>query len=132
MMYLDHLVINAKNVEKTTHFYRDLLGCDIERWDAYVNAEVKFPSLRISDTFIIDVFPPAMWLNDKQTASTPNINHFCIATTPVHWQHIFNYVKDSGISLVKGPDEFWGARGNGISIFVQDPEGNTLEVRKYD
>lgn len=131
MIYLDHLVINAANVEKTSHFYRDLLNCSIERWDEFCQGQVKFPSLRISDTFIIDIFPPKMWGSDKDADKAPNINHFCLATTQQHWQKVTEYVARKGITIEKGPEEFWGARGNGMSIFVKDPDGNTVEIRKY-
>lgn len=132
MMYLDHLVINSKNVKKTVDFYESLLSCSTERWESFLKGEVKFPSLRISDTFIIDVFPPHMWQETTNPAHKNNINHFCIAMSPAHWMEVLEHISKNNIQIEKGPDEYWGARGNGMSIFVKDPEGNTVEIRKYE
>jgi len=131
-MYLDHLVINSADVEKTVNFYRDLFNCSVERWNEFIQGSVKFPSIRISESFIIDVFPPEMWASEKYVENNHNINHFCLASTPEHWRDINDYIAENSIKIEKGPDEFWGARGNGMSIFVKDPEGNTVEIRKYE
>ena len=33
----------------------------------------------------------------------------------------------AAIDLIAGPVERWGARGVGLSVYVRDPDGNTVE-----
>jgi catechol 2,3-dioxygenase-like lactoylglutathione lyase family enzyme len=41
-------------------------------------------------------------------------------------------VRDSGrFTVVDGPDTRFGARGDGMSLYVKDPDGNTVELRHY-
>ncbi len=41
-------------------------------------------------------------------------------------------VKSSGrFQVVDGPATRFGARGDGTSLYVKDPDGNTVELRYY-
>jgi extradiol dioxygenase family protein len=131
MIYLDHIVLHATDVEKTINFYHQLLNVPVENWQRFVDGEVKFPSLRISDTFIIDFFPPSMWKNNPLTPQGINLNHYCMAFEPDQWQTMVDYIAEQNIEILQGPETFWGARGNGTSVFIKDPDGNKVELRKY-
>lgn len=131
MIILDHIVLNTDDVAKSAGFYKNLLNIKLENWQEYLDNKVKFPSLRISKTFIIDLFPPAMWNNDGNKKCADNLNHFCLAVDADQWLSIFNYVKQHEINILKGPDVYFGAQGDGTSIFIKDPDGNVLEIRKY-
>lgn len=137
MILLDHIVLNATDVEKTTRFYQHLLDVPTENWQDFIDGKTKFPSLRLSDTFIIDVFGPPMWEKRQKgepaaTLTGNNLNHFCVAVTTEHWQRIFAYVAQQQIDILRGPDEYWGAQGYGVSFYVADPDGNEIEIRKYE
>lgn len=134
MILLDHIALNAIDVEETVNFYRDLLAVPVDRWQQFVDGEVKFPSLRLSETLIIDVFPPSMWQAPEQAASTvfvPNLSHFCLTVSPEQWQQIAKRASSQNIEIIKGPGTYWGAQGNGTSIYFKDPAGNIVEIRKY-
>jgi catechol 2,3-dioxygenase-like lactoylglutathione lyase family enzyme len=131
MIILDHIVLNSVDVEKSADFYKKLLNVELENWQEFVDNKVKFPSLRISPTFIIDLFPPAMWNNQGNQQCENNLNHFCLAVHAEQWQCIFDYVKQREIKILRGPDVYFGAQGDGLSFYVKDPDGNTIEIRKY-
>lgn len=131
MIILDHIVLNTADVTKSANFYKNLLNVELDNWQEFIDSKVKFPSLRISPTFIIDLFPPSMWNNQGNQQCENNLNHFCLVVDIDQWLSIFNYVKQHGIAILKGPDVYFGAQGDGISIFVKDPDGNVVEIRKY-
>jgi len=131
MITIDHIVLNTVDVSKSADFYKKLLNVELENWEKYINKQVKFPSLRISSTFIIDLFPPQMWSDGDESTLKNNLNHFCLAVDSKQWLKIINYVKQNDIGIVKGPDVYFGAQGDGISFYVKDPDGNTIEIRKY-
>ena len=57
-----------------------------------------------------------------------NADHLCLVVEPVDLEA----VKASGrFDVVDGPATRFGARGNGTSLYVQDPDGNTVELRHY-
>lgn len=131
MITIDHIVLNTIDVYKTAQFYKNLLNVELENWQEYIDNKVKFPSLRISSTFIIDLFPPVMWNEVGDNRLNTNLNHFCLAVDSSQWLSIMNYVKQHDIKIIKGPDVYFGAQGDGISFYVKDPDGNIIEIRKY-
>jgi catechol 2,3-dioxygenase-like lactoylglutathione lyase family enzyme len=40
-------------------------------------------------------------------------------------------VASGRFDVVEGPVTRWGARGDGASIYVRDPDGNLVELRYY-
>jgi catechol 2,3-dioxygenase-like lactoylglutathione lyase family enzyme len=118
---LDHIVINSSDVERSLAFYCDQLGLQPERVGEWRQGVVPFPSVRIDDSTIIDLLATAR--------TGENFNHFCLTVEPAD----LDAVKAEGaLDVVDGPGIRFGARGNGNSLYVRDPDGNTVELRYYD
>jgi catechol 2,3-dioxygenase-like lactoylglutathione lyase family enzyme len=117
---LDHVVLNVGDVERSLAFYCDELGLAPERVDQWRRGEILFPSVRIDAHTIIDL------LAAPRTGE--NADHLCLVVEPVDLAAI----RDSGrFQVVDGPAIRFGARGDGTSLYVQDPDGNTVELRHY-
>jgi catechol 2,3-dioxygenase-like lactoylglutathione lyase family enzyme len=117
---LDHVVLNVADVERSLGFYCGALGLAPERVDEWRRAEILFPSVRVDAHTIIDL------LAVPRTGE--NADHLCLVVEPVDLEA----VKASGrFDVVDGPATRFGARGNGTSLYVRDPDGNTVELRHY-
>ena len=57
------------------------------------------------------------------------MNHFCLV---VDRADVDAVADDDRFDVVDGPGPRWGARGDGWSVYVTDPDGNTVELRSYD
>src|SRR5207249_4097710 len=74
---LDHIVLNVKDVERSLDFYQRCLGLAAERVEAWRSGQVRFPSVRISSSTIIDLVK----VNDTSDGGTrTNLAHFCLTT----------------------------------------------------
>ena len=117
---LDHIVLNVSDVEKSLAWYVDVLGLEPDRVDEWRQKRALFPSVRVNEHTVIDLF--------ATERSGVNTDHFCLVIEPTDLQALV----DSGrFDVVEGPVPRWGARGNGTSIYVRDPDGNTVELRHY-
>ncbi|MHC5259466.1 VOC family protein [Streptomyces sp. UC4497] len=117
---LDHLVLNVADVDKSLEFYSGRLGLAPERVEEWRAGKVPFPSVRIDDSTVIDLFATAR--------VESNVDHFCLVVDPLDWQGVI----DSGeFEVLEGPVPRWGARGQAQSVYVKDPDGNTVELRWY-
>ena len=117
---LDHIVLNVADVERSLAWYTELLGLQPERVDDWRSGSVFFPSVRVSPNCIIDLFPV-----DR---SGENLNHLCLVVDPGDVEAV---ATDRRFTVVDGPARRWGARGDGLSVYVRDPDGNTVELRSY-
>ena len=120
---MDHIVLTVDDVERSLAWYRDALGLEPLRYDEWQRGEVPFPSVRINDETIIDIV--------AREAAVPrgtNVDHFCLVVAPTD----FDTIVASGAFRVRtGPVDRWGARGMATSIYISDPDGNTVELRHY-
>ena len=117
---MDHVVLVVADVERSVAWYADRLGLEPLRLEEWRRGEVFFPSLRVSEETIIDVL--------QGDRSGTNVDHVCLVIAETDLQA----VADSGrFEVVDGPDKRWGARGDGLSLYVKDPDGNTVELRHY-
>ena len=115
----DHLVLRVADVERTLAWYCDDLGLSGERVEEWRRGEVAFPSLRLSPTALIDV------LQGERTGT--NVDHLCLVVSddPVA-------LAGSGrFDVVDGPALRWGALGDAMAVYVRDPDGNVVELRRY-
>ncbi|MGP3770371.1 VOC family protein [Streptomyces sp. SDT5-1] len=117
---LDHLVLNVADVDKSLEFYTGRLGLAPERVEEWRAGKVPFPSVRIDAATVIDLF--------AAPRVESNVDHFCLVVDPLDWQEVI----DSGdFDVLEGPVPRWGARGQAQSVYVKDPDGNTVELRWY-
>jgi catechol 2,3-dioxygenase-like lactoylglutathione lyase family enzyme len=118
---LDHLVINSTDVERSLAFYCDRLGLQPERVAEWRQGVVPFPSVRVNDSTIIDL------LATDRTGE--NFNHFCLTVEPADFEAV---KAEAELDVVEGPAVRFGARGNGTSLYIRDPDANVVELRYYD
>lgn len=120
---LDHIVLNVTDVERSLAWYTGLLGLDGVRVAEWRGGEVSFPSIRVHDGCIIDLF------HAESVGPDGNLNHLCLVADRADVDAIGS---DERFTVVDGPGPRFGARGEGWSIYVTDPDGNTVEIRSYD
>ncbi|CAM5640340.1 dioxygenase [Streptomyces spiroverticillatus] len=117
---LDHLVLNVHDVERSLAFYTGVLGLEPLRVEEWRAGKVPFPSVRVTPTTIIDLF--------AHPRGKANVDHFCLTVDPLDWQEVI----DSNLfEAVAGPFPRFGARGDAQSIYIKDPDDNTVELRWY-
>ena len=130
---MDHIVLNVTDEESMISFYAGVLQLETERLEDFRSGRVTFPSLRLNDDTIIDLFPKTMWQNGDQSGpGKMNLNHFCVALSKNEWDMLRERLNQNDVPIVTGPAPRWGAHGIGISIYFNDPEGNMVEARYYE
>ena len=117
---LDHVVLNVADVERSLSFYCDRLGLTPVRVDEWRRAEVPFPSVRVDAGTIIDL------LGARRDGE--NLDHLCLVVEPTDLEEL---KASGGFDVVDGPARRFGARGDGTSLYVRDPDGNVVELRHY-
>ncbi len=116
----DHLVLGCADVESTLAWYLDLIGLEPVRVDEWRRGEAPFPSVRVDDDTIIDLVPGP--------TADGRLDHICIVVEPVDLAAL---VASGEFDVVEGPARRFGARGDGTSLYVRDPDGLVVEIRHY-
>ncbi|MDA8276135.1 MAG: VOC family protein [Actinomycetota bacterium] len=118
---IDHVVLRVADGERALRFYCGALGLEPVRVDAWRRGEVPFPSARVDSATLIDLVP--------RPRTGENLDHLCLVVSRADVEAV---VASDAFEIVEGPARRFGARGDGTSVYVSDPDGNLVELRCYD
>lgn len=127
---MDYIVLRVRDVDASLRFYVGLLNLAAERVEEFKGGKVRFPSLRLTDDTIIDLIP---FPNMEPIGEGPrNQDHFCMVVQPMDLASLRAELEALGVRIDQGPLTRWGARGNGTSLYIFDPDDNLVELRYYE
>lgn len=126
---IDHVVLRIADLDKSLHFYRDILGCHLEK----EQQDLGLIQLR-AGTCLIDLVP----LSGKLGAmggkgpgkEGRNVDHICLAIDPFVPETLCSHLKAHDIAVT--PQDIasrYGAEGDGPSLYITDPDGNVVELK---
>jgi len=114
---IDHVVLRAHDVERLIAFYVNLLGCPVER----ISGDLV--QLR-AGTSLLDIVPRQI---DSEKGR--NMDHLCFTLAPFDEDQITAWLQANNV-VVGEKAVRYGAGGYARSIYLNDPEGNGLELRE--
>ncbi len=126
---MDHIVLRNRDVEVSLKFYTEVLGMKAERVEQWRAGEIRFPSARINADTIIDFFG-----SDQEPIAkdgVKNQDHFCMVIEPTDMEELKAKFEAMGVEIQAGPGKRWGSHGDGISLYIYDPDDNVVELRHY-
>jgi catechol 2,3-dioxygenase-like lactoylglutathione lyase family enzyme len=108
-------------------FYTDVLGMSVERR----LDDIGLIQLRAGRS-LVDIVTVDSEIGRKgggaPGAQGRNLDHFCVRVDPFDEAAIRAQLKAKGVEA--GPTERrYGAEGTGPSIYIEDPDGNTVELK---
>jgi glyoxylase I family protein len=124
---IDHVVLRIKDLDASMRFYRDVLGCSMDK----VQETIGLWQMRAGSS-LIDLVPVDGVLGKIGGAPAGleghNVDHVALQVTPWNEGAIRDHLGANGIAIVdSGPR--YGAEGTGPSIYILDPDGTTVELK---
>ena len=124
---LDHIVLRVRDMERMVAFWRDALGCTVEK----VQPQFGLVHIRAGSA-LIDLVDIAGKLGTEgggaPSSEGRNLDHFCLRVEPFDPAAIRKRLEGLGVA-VDPPKRRFGAEGYGESIYLADPEGNRIELK---
>lgn len=124
---IDHVVIRVQNLDQMTKFYCDVLGCQLERGPG----KVKLTQLRAGQA-LIDLVDANGPIGRKGGVTpdhnAPNMDHVCLQLSVWNPDAIQKHLKENDVEFGEIATRY-GALGHGPSLYLTDPEGNTVELK---
>jgi catechol 2,3-dioxygenase-like lactoylglutathione lyase family enzyme len=123
----DHIVLRVADKARALGFYRDVLGLAVDR----DRPELGLTHVRAGPQ-MIDLVTLDGRLGQLGGAGpgreARNLDHFALQVRPFDEAAIRAHLAAHGIEVVEeGPR--YGADGDGFSLYVRDPDGNTIELK---
>lgn len=129
LLRLDHVVLRVADLDRALDFYVGSLGCAVEK----VQEKIGLTQLRAGDS-LIDLVPVDGELG-RQGGPPPgadghNMDHLCLRVDPFEPDGLVQHFRARGIAVTR--DDIvsrYGAEGQGPSLYISDPDGNTVELK---
>ena len=128
VLRIDHVVLRVKDAERSIAFYRGVLGCAVEKR----RDDLGLVHLR-AGTSLIDLIthdgPLGRQGGALAGAEGRNVDHVCLRIEPFDEAVIRTLMAEHGVAVHGEVQNNFGAEGNGPSIYIADPDGNTIELK---
>ena len=124
---IDHVVLRVTDIDRALAFYREVIGCTEER-----RAEdIGLYQLR-AGAALIDLVPLDSELGRMGGAGPGdegrNMDHFALRIEPFDEAALRAHLAKHGIEAGDLKRRY-GAEGYGRSLYITDPDGNTVELK---
>lgn len=121
---IDHVVLTVADIERTCGFYERALGMKRESFGNGRTA-LRFGGQKINLHLIGKEVEP------KATAAGPGTGDLCLITK-ANPAAVRAHLEDCDVEILDGPVPRTGATGPITSVYFRDPDGNLIEVSRYD
>ena len=120
---VDHLVLTVQDIDKTIAFYRDILNMEIR--DVEGRIEARFGDQKINFHKEKGEFQPAAM------HPTYGSQDLCFEILD-EIEDIESELKNKSITIEIGIVTRTGFHGRMQSVYIRDPDGNLVELSKYE
>jgi glyoxylase I family protein len=123
----DHIVLRIRDKDRALGFYRDILGLTVDRDRPDIGLTHIRAGRQMIDLVILDG-PLGRAGGAAPGAEGRNLDHFALQVRPFDEAAIRAHLAAHGVEIVEEGQRY-GADGDGFSIYIRDPDGNTVELK---
>ena len=116
---IDHVVLRVADLDRAIGFYCEVLGCSLERRVESINLVQLRAGRSLVDLLLGD--PP-------QKGAAGNMDHFALRIEPFDEAALGRHLESHGVAVGEVARRY-GAEGPGPSMYIEDPDGNSVELK---
>ena len=124
---IDHVVLRVRDMDAMRRFYCHVLGAAHVAWRPEFGMSHLKAGASMIDLIAVDG-PLGRAGGAAPGKEGRNMDHLCLRIEPFDQDAIVAHLARHGVAVGEIRRRY-GAEGNGISIYVADPEGNTVELK---
>jgi len=125
---IDHVVLRVRDPARSIAFYGSVLGCTVVR----TREDLGLVHLRAGASMIdlVDVDGPLGRRGGAAAGDAArNVDHLCLRVEPFDEAALLDHLRAHGVTPQGRAQTNFGAEGDGPSLYVADPDGNTIELK---
>lgn len=124
---IDHVVLRIADLRRSLDFYVGVLGCTVERHQEKIGLMQLRAGRSLIDLVALDGKLGRMG-GAGAGEEGRNMDHLCLRVDPFDEKSMIAYLLAAGLCPGTVEQRF-GAEGEGPSIYLNDPDGNAIELK---
>lgn len=124
---LDHVVVRVGDLDRALRFYVGALGCREERRSDALGLVQLRAGASLIDLVVVDS-PLGRAGGGPPAPDGRNVDHFCVQLASFDETALREHLGAHGIAPGDVATRY-GALGSGPSMYIRDPDGNTVELK---
>ncbi|MSP90025.1 MAG: VOC family protein [Alphaproteobacteria bacterium] len=128
---IDHVVLRVAEMERSIRFYCEVLGCTVERRRPDLGLIHLRAGLALIDLVNLDGplgLKGGAGADPGPARGGRNMDHLCLQIDPFDADAMAAHLRAHGVEPAVPAPRF-GAEGTGPSIYINDPDGNVVELK---
>lgn len=125
---IDHVVFRVRDLATSVAFYGRVLGCHVVRERSDLGLIHLRAGASMVDLVSIDG-PLGRVGGEGPKAEGRNVDHLCLRVEPFDEQRIVAHLAEHGVAPRAPASTNFGAEGEGLSLYLCDPDGNVIELK---
>src|SRR3954469_9119421 len=123
----DHIVLRVRDKAASLAFYEGVLGLSVDRDRPELGLTHIRAGTQMIDLVTLDGLLGKMG-GAAPGAEARNLDHFAVQVRPFDEAAIRAHLAAQGVEIVEEGQRY-GAAGDGLSLYIRDPDGNTVELK---
>lgn len=125
---IDHVVFRVLDLSRSIEFYRAVLGCEVVKQREHLGLVHLRAGASMIDLVSVDGTLGQRGGAAPETEAR-NVDHLCLRIEPFNEPDVVLHLKEHGLSPRGKAEINFGAEGDGLSLYFQDPDGNVIELK---
>jgi len=128
VQHIDHVVFRVADLDRSIGFYRRVLGCVVERERPHLGLVHLRAGASMIDLVSID---GTLGVRGGAAPAREgrNVDHLCLRIDPFDEAGLVAHLAVHGFAPLGPASAHFGAEGDGPSIYIEDPDGNVIELK---
>lgn len=125
---IDHIVLRVLDMERAIAFYGKVLDCHIVKRRDDLGLVHLRAGVSMIDLVAVDG-PLGKGGGPAASATARNVDHLCLRVEPFDEPALLQHLAMHGVQPIGPAEDNFGAEGEGLSLYIYDPDGNLIELK---
>ncbi|MDP6482289.1 MAG: VOC family protein [Nitrospinota bacterium] len=126
----DHIGLATLDLERSIAFYEDVMGFGFSSRRRLSDGREQAVFL-IGEGILVLFQSPSENYVEKARRVRSGMHHLAFALEPEEYNRVIERCETAGVAIMRQAINS-GAQGMGLATYFYDPDGNDIEIKKYD